>query len=54
MKGFYDKIVPEVANKLGKQFGAKVQSTKIQIRFYVQEEPAEDEDRSQKYKRALS
>ena len=29
MKGFYDKIVPEVANKLGKQFGAKVQSTKI-------------------------
>ena len=30
MKGFYDKIVPEVANKLGKQFGAKVQSTKIE------------------------
>ena len=23
MKGFYDKIVPEVANKLGKQFGAR-------------------------------
>ena len=29
MKGFYDKIVPEVANKLGKQFGAKVGETSI-------------------------
>ena len=29
MKGFYDKIVPELANKLGKQFGAKVGETKI-------------------------
>ena len=29
MKGFYDKIVPEAANKLGKQFGAKVGSTEI-------------------------
>ena len=29
MKGFYDKIVPEAANKLGKQFGAKVGETKI-------------------------
>ena len=29
MKGFYDKIVPEVANKLGKQFGAKVGETTL-------------------------
>ena len=29
MKGFYDKMVPEMANKLGKQFGAKVGETKI-------------------------
>jgi hypothetical protein len=29
MKGFYDKIVPETANKLGKQFGAKVGETEI-------------------------
>jgi hypothetical protein len=29
MKGFYDKIVPDLANKLGKQFGAKVGETKI-------------------------
>ena len=31
MKGFYDKIVPEAANKLGKQFGAKVGETKIPV-----------------------
>jgi hypothetical protein len=30
MKGFYDKMVPEMANKLGKQFGAKVGETKIE------------------------
>ena len=49
MKGFYDKIVPEVANKLGKQFGAKVQSTKIQLGSMF-DEPSEEEYRSQKYK----
>jgi hypothetical protein len=31
MKGFYDKIVPDLANKLGKQFGAKVGETKIDV-----------------------
>ena len=31
MKGFYDKIVPELANKLGKQFGAKVGETKASV-----------------------
>jgi hypothetical protein len=31
MKGFYDKIVPDLANKLGKQFGAKVGETKIEV-----------------------
>ena len=29
MKGFYDKIIPDAANKLGKQWGAKVEDTKI-------------------------
>jgi hypothetical protein len=29
MKGFYDKIVPDIANKLGKQFGSKVGETRI-------------------------
>jgi hypothetical protein len=29
MKGFYDKIVPDLANKIGKPFGAKVGETKI-------------------------
>ena len=29
MKGFYDKIVPDAANKLGKPWGAKVGETKI-------------------------
>ena len=29
MKGFYDKMVPEMVNKLGKQFGAKVGETEI-------------------------
>jgi len=29
MKGFYDKIIPDAANKLGKQWGAKVGETKI-------------------------
>ena len=24
MKGFYDKIIPDAANKLGKQWGEKV------------------------------
>jgi hypothetical protein len=27
MKGFYDKILVDVANKLGKKFGAKVGTT---------------------------
>ena len=27
MKGFYDKIIPDAANKLGKQWGAKVGET---------------------------
>jgi hypothetical protein len=31
MRGFYDKIVPDLANKLGKQFGAKVGETKIDL-----------------------
>ncbi len=31
MRGFYDKIVPDLANKLGKQFGAKVGETKIGV-----------------------
>ena len=30
MKGFYDKIVPDIANKLGKPFGAKVGDTTIE------------------------
>ncbi len=30
MKGFYDKILPEAANKLGKKFGARVGQTKIE------------------------
>jgi hypothetical protein len=34
MKGFYDKIVPDLANKLGKQFGAKVGETKIETGEY--------------------
>ena len=29
MKGFYDKIIPDAANKLGKQWGAKVGETKL-------------------------
>lgn len=29
MKGFYDRILPEVANKLGKKFGARVRETAI-------------------------
>ena len=28
MKGFYDKIIPDAANKLGKQWGAKVGETR--------------------------
>jgi hypothetical protein len=31
MKGFYDKIIPDAANKLGKQWGAKVGETKIEV-----------------------
>ena len=31
MKGFYDKIIPDAANKLGKQWGAKVGETKISL-----------------------
>jgi hypothetical protein len=31
MKGFYDKIVPDYLNKFGKQFGAKVGETKIDV-----------------------
>jgi hypothetical protein len=31
MKGFYDKIIPDAANKLGKQWGAKVGETKINV-----------------------
>jgi hypothetical protein len=31
MKGFYDKIIPDAANKLGKQWGAKVGETKIPV-----------------------
>ena len=31
MKGFYDKIVPEMANKLGKPFGARVGETFIPL-----------------------
>lgn len=30
MKGFYDKILVDSANKLGKKFGAKVEETKIE------------------------
>ena len=30
MKGFYDKIIKNYANKFGKKFGAKVGTTKIQ------------------------
>ena len=29
MKGFYDKILPEAANKLGKKFGARVGESKV-------------------------
>jgi hypothetical protein len=29
MKGFYDKIVPDLANRIGKPFGAKVGETRI-------------------------
>ena len=29
MRGFYDKIIPDAANKLGKQWGAKVGETKV-------------------------
>ena len=31
MKGFYDKIVPDIANKLGKKWGTKVGETKIPV-----------------------
>lgn len=31
MKGFYDKIVPDLANKLGKPFGAKVDETQLDL-----------------------
>jgi hypothetical protein len=31
MKGFYDQILPSVASKLGKKFGAKVGETKIDV-----------------------
>jgi hypothetical protein len=31
MKGFYDKMLPETANKLGKQYGTKVGETKINL-----------------------
>jgi hypothetical protein len=31
MKGFYDKIIPDAANKLGKQWGAKVGETKASV-----------------------
>ena len=31
MKGFYDKIIPDAANKLGKQWGAKVGETHIPV-----------------------
>ena len=31
MKGFYDKIIPDAANKLGKQWGAKVGETQIKM-----------------------
>tara|TARA_R110002153_G_scaffold118769_1_gene263577 strand:- start:281 stop:640 length:360 start_codon:yes stop_codon:yes gene_type:complete len=30
MKGFYDKMIKNYANKFGKKFGAKVGTTKIQ------------------------
>jgi hypothetical protein len=29
MKGFYDKIIPDYLNKLGKQYGTKVESTSL-------------------------
>jgi hypothetical protein len=31
MKGFYDKIVPDLANRIGKPFGAKVEKTFIEL-----------------------
>jgi hypothetical protein len=31
MKGFYDKILPSIANKLAKKFGVKVSTTEIQV-----------------------
>ena len=34
MKGFYDKIIPDAANKLGKQWGAKVGETTIEADKY--------------------
>jgi hypothetical protein len=30
-ESYYDQITPQVANKLGKQFGAKVGETKIKV-----------------------
>jgi GGDEF domain-containing protein len=38
MKGFYDKIIPDVANKLGKQWGAKVGETKIEVPASLKEQ----------------
>ncbi len=34
MKGFYDKIIPDAANKLGKKFGTKVGETKVETGKY--------------------
>lgn len=34
MKGFYDKILVQSANKLGKKFGAKVGSTNINAKYF--------------------
>lgn len=31
MRGFYDKVLPDYVNKLGKKFGAKVEEGKVQL-----------------------
>lgn len=41
MKAFYDKIVPFVANKIVKKYGAKVGETEIKTRFKTAEKPDE-------------
>jgi hypothetical protein len=39
MKGFYDKIVPDLANKIGKPFGSKVEETTIDVPPALGKEP---------------